>query len=418
MHRTRRQFLTRTLTQGALLGSALGSFGPASLAGLTRDGEGPRERRRILILGGTGFLGPALITAVLERGHELTLFNSGTTEARREASGRDSVVPEGVEVLLGNRDPELTADDRRLRGLSEEERAEQADPDSPKGLTTLEGREWDAVIDTSGYWPRIVRASAELLAPRVKQYVFISSISVYASSAEVGQDEGGELLSLEDPTSEDFGPSFENYGGGKAMCEAAAEAAMPGRVTNVRPGFIVGPRDTSRRYGYWPWRIARGGEVLVPGSAADPVQLIDVRDLAEWIVRCVEAGHVGPYNATGPVPAMTWGEMLTACAEGTGAEADFCFADAGFLAERGLGYPIWVPPSGETAGFHRVDVSRAVAAGLTFRPHAETARDTLAWMRGLGDETASRLVPAPLLEGEAEALAAWKAREDEEADEG
>ncbi len=411
MPSTRRRFLTSSFTHGALLGSALGSLGPAALAGLTQDGGAPPAKLRILILGGTGFLGPALISAVLERGHSLTLFNSGTTEARREASGRDSVVPEGVEVLLGNRDPELTADDRRLRGLSEEEREELADPDSPRGLSTLVGREWDAVIDTSGYWPRIVRASAELLAPAVKQYVFVSSISVYASSAEPGRDESAPLLGLEDPTSEDFGPSFENYGGGKALCEAAAEAAMPGRVTNVRPGFIVGPRDTSRRYCYWPWRIARGGEVLVPGAASDPVQLIDVRDLAAWIVHCVEEREVGPFNATGPSPAMTWGELLAACAEGVGGEAEFRFADAAFLAERGLGYPIWVPPTGETAGFHRVDVSRAVAAGLSFRPHAETARDTLAWMRGLGDETASRLVPAQLLEGEAEALAAWKARD-------
>ena len=415
MSSTRRQFLTHSMTSGALLGGALG---PLTMAGLSQERAPEQPRLRVLILGGTGFLGPALITAVLERGHELTLFNSGTTEARREEAGRDSVVPDGVEVVLGNRDPELTADDRRLRGLSEEERARLADPESPRGLSRLEGREWDAVIDTSGYWPRIVGASARLLAPSVKQYLFVSSISVYASSAEVGRDEAAELLSLEDPTTEDVGSSFENYGGGKALCEAAAEAAMPGRVTNIRPGFIVGPRDTSRRYCYWPWRIAQGGRVLAPGGAADPIQLIDVRDLAQWIVLCAEAGHVGPFNATGPVPAMSWGELLQACADGTGAEAEFVYATPELLAQQGLGFPIWVPPTGESAGFHRVDVSRAVAAGLTFRPHTATARDTLAWMNSLGEEMAGRLVPPQLQAAEAAALEVMDGASEGEPEEG
>lgn len=412
MSTTRRQFIQSSVSKGALLGGALATCGTSALSQESQDAEDRPVPKRILILGGTGFLGPALIDAVLERGHSLTLFNSGTTDKRRQDAGRDSVVPEGVELLLGNRDPEQTADDRRLRGLSEEERAKQADPNSPKGLSSLAGKTWDAVIDTSGYWPRIVKASAEALASSVEQYAFISTISVYADNSTPGTDETAEVLSLTDPASEDFGSSFENYGGGKAMCEAVAEAAMPGRATNIRPGFIVGPRDSSRRYCYWPWRVAKGGEMLAPGNADDPVQIIDVRDLAEWTVHCIEKGTMGVFNATGPKPAMTFGDMLAGCKEGVGGDATVTFADAGFLAERGLNYPIWVANESETKGFHTVSVDKAVAAGLTFRTQAETAKATLDWMETLDEATQAKLVPGQLYENEAEALAAWKASQD------
>ena len=415
MSTTRRQFIQSSVSKGALLGGALASFGTSAL-GQEAGGGKATKPMRILILGGTGFLGPALIDAVLARGHSLTLFNSGTTDKRRQEAGRDSVVPEGVEVLLGNRDPELTADDRRLRGLSDEERAAQADPESPKGLSTLEGKRWDAVIDTSGYWPRIVKASAEALADSVDQYVLISTISVYADNSTPGMDETAETLTLADPSVEDFGPRFENYGGGKAMCEAAAEAAMPGRVTNIRPGFIVGPRDTSRRYCYWPWRVAKGGEVLAPGEASDPIQIIDVRDLAEWTVHCIEQGTMGVFNATGPKPPMTFGDMLEGCKEGVGGDATFVHADPDFLASRGMNYPIWVSDEGPTAGFHTVSVDKAVAAGLTFRTQAATAKATLDWMRSLDEATRERLVPAQLYEQEAEVLEAWRASQGTDAD--
>ncbi len=376
-----------------------------------------REPKRILILGGTGFLGPALIDAVLERGHHLTLFNSGLTEERRTDAGRPSIVPEGVETRIGNRDPELTADDRRYP-----DDPERRDPASPRGLAQLEDGRWDAVIDTSGYFPRLVRASAELLAERVHQYVFISTISVYARNDREGQDESAELAQLEDPTVETFGASFENYGGAKALCEAAAEAAMPGRVTNVRPGFIVGRRDTTRRFLWWPWRTAQGGAMAVPGSPTDPVQVIDVRDLAEWIVRCTEERVVGVFNATGPAEELTMEAMLRGCAQGLNAANSAAGADATapaepvwvapeFLAEHELSYPIWVPPSGETAGFHRVDVGRAVAQGLTFRSIADTAADALAWHSSLTPELQAGVLPPIDLEREREVLALWSERE-------
>ena len=408
MSTTRRQFIQSSVSKGALLGGALASFGTSAL-GQEASGVKRPKPMRILILGGTGFLGPALIDAVLARGHSLTLFNSGTTDQRRQDAGRDSVVPEGVELLLGNRDPEQTADDRRLRRLSEEERAKQADPNSPKGLSSLEGKTWDAVIDTSGYWPRMVKASAEALASSVEQYVFISTISVYVDNSTPGMDETAAVHTLSDPTSEDFGPSFENYGGGKAMCEAAAEAAMPGRATNIRPGYIVGPRDNSRRYSYWPWRVAKGGEMLAPGNADDPIQIIDVRDLAEWTVRCIEKRTMGVFNATGPKPAMNFADMLAGCKEGVGGNATVTYADAGFLAERGMRYPIWAAYEGETKGFHSVSIDKAVAAGLTFRSQADTAKATLDWVESLDEELQAQFVPGQLYEKEAEVLEAWKA---------
>ena len=395
---TRRQFLHASLAAGALASTKLS----AGAWTLSRP-----EKQRVLILGGTGFLGPALIHAVRARGHELTLFNSGSTEARRQQSGRDSVVPEDVEVLIGNRDPKLTADDRRYRN-----EPEKRDPDSPRGLTQLEGRSWDAVIDTSGYFPRMVRASAELLAPNVEQYVFISSISVYAKNDTPGQDESAELLTLDDPTVEEFGASFENYGGGKALCEAAAEAALPGRATNVRPGYIVGRRDSTRRFLWWPWRAAQGGTMISPGTAKDPVQFIDVRDLAEWIVRCVETRAVGAFNATGPAEELSMAGMIEGCIRGAGMQDETTveYVDPAFLREHGLGYPIWVPPEGPTAGFHRVSVKRALDAGLTFRPVHETAADTLAWHAEIPAEMQPRLLPPITLEKEAEVLEAWRAR--------
>ncbi len=401
MPRTRRQFIQQSISTGAIAALA-----PNALA--REEDEKPRKKQSILILGGTGFLGPALIDAVIARGHDLTLFNSGTTEGRREKAGRPSVVPEGVETLIGNRDPERAADDRRLRGVPDAEK--KRDPNSPRGLSSLVGKSFDAVIDTSGYFPRMVKASAETLAPNIAQYVFISTISVYKDNSTPGADESAELNTLEDPTSEEFGENFENYGGGKALCEAAAEAAMPGKTTNIRPGFIVGPRDTSRRYVYWPWRVSKGGEMLVPGDPKDPVQIIDVRDLAEWTVRCIEERTFGVFNATGPDPAMTMGDMLAACAEGVGVQPKLTWADADFLSEQSLRYPIWVSPEGDTAGFHRVSVQKAVDAGLTFRTGTDTAKATLDWVNTLGEDLQARVVPMELMEGEAAALKAWHAK--------
>jgi 2'-hydroxyisoflavone reductase len=401
---TRRQFLGTSLAAGSVvaLGARLAQARPCAARG----------KLRILILGGTGFLGPACLESALARGHALTLFNSGSTEERRKGSGRPSVIPDGVEVLYGNRDPQKTADDRRRQ----RDPTTKPDPTSPKGLSELRGKSWDAVIDTSGYWPRIVKASAELLAPHVQHYVFISTISVYKRNDIPDMDESGELATLADPQIEDFGASFENYGGGKALCEAAAEAAMPGRVAIIRPGYIVGKRDSSRRFLYWPWRLTEGGEMIVPGAPDDPVQVIDVRDLADWVVHCIEQKIMGVYNATGPATKLSMKAMLDGCRAAVGGETKCTWIDSAFLGEQGVGpeaFPIWASPQGETAGFHRTNVARAVAHGLTFRSVADTARSTMEWYASLPEETRAAQLPNPMpvtREREAQVLELWRTR--------
>jgi 2'-hydroxyisoflavone reductase len=411
MRYNRRDFLalsTTTLAATALLPNTWAA--PAAA-------EKAAKSLRILILGGTGFLGPACTEAALARGHSITHFNSGRTEERRRETGRPSVVPEGVEQLVGNRDPNKTADDRRNEGKPDA--AKRAD--SPRGLTQLEGKKWDAVIDTSAYFPRMVKASAELLAPAVRQYVFISTISVYKDNRTPNFDETAPLATLTDPTTEEMGKDFANYGGGKALCEQAAEKAMPGRVTVVRPGFIVGPRDTSGRFIYWPVRASLGGTMIVPGKPADPIQLIDVRDLAEWIVHCIENNIVGIYNATGPRSEMSMQAMVEGCRRGTGSDAGPVWIDTDFLESKGAleRFPLYAPPTGETAGFHRCNIDRALAKGLRFRSMADTAKATLDWYRSLPAELQPRIAPQfakpasneeAWLDKEKQLLAAWRER--------
>ena len=195
---------------------------------------------------------------------------------------------------------------------------------------------------------------------------------------------------------EDFGKDFANYGGGKALCEKAAEAAMPGRVTNIRPGFIVGPRDTSGRFIYWPVRASLGGEMAVPGSPGDPFQMIDVRDLATWIVYCIESHLVGVYNATGPEKELSMKRMVEGVRDGVGSKVTFTWIDNEFLKAQGIGegkFPLYEPPTGETAGAHRCNNSRAVARGLKFRPVSETARATLDWYKSLGPTIQAGVAP-------------------------
>lgn len=336
---------------------------------------------RLLILGGTLFLGRALVEAALARGHEVTLFNRGR---------RGGVFP-GVESLVGDRDGDLEA---------------------------LRGRSWDAAIDTSGYVPRLVRASAELLAGSVGRYVFVSSISVFADfSRPVG--EGAPLKTMADESVEAV--TGETYGPLKALCEQAVEEALPGRALIVRPGLIVGPYDPTIRFSYWTARVARGGEVLAPGDPETPVQLIDARDLAGWIVRMAEKERTGAYEVVGPDYTLTMGELLDTCRAVSGSDARFTWVGESFLEEHGIEpwshLPLWMPDSAETRRFfHRVPTGPALGAGLIFRPLAETVRDTLAWQEATGGEPLPDKpgVPMPDLslrpEREAELLALWHAR--------
>ncbi|MCW5776799.1 MAG: NAD-dependent epimerase/dehydratase family protein [Phycisphaeraceae bacterium] len=389
---TRREFLqsSAALSAGLALGvaPALAMRQPARIA----------KPMRILILGGTGFLGPAIVEAALERGHSLTLFNRGRTEQR---TGHTFEGRERIEKRHGNRDPRRLADE-----------AAEPGPDNPMGLTQLREGEWDAVIDTSAYFPRVVNASAELLSGRVGQYVFISTVSVYASHAKVNADETSPLGTIPDPTVEQV--TGESYGPLKALCEQAAEASMPGKATIVRPGLIVGPGDPTDRFTYWPVRVARGGEVLAPGTPNDPVQIIDVRDLAEWIVRLIEKRTMGIFDALGPDRGIGIGEVLQACKQASDSDAIFRWADAAFLREQGVSgwsdMPAWLPPEGDYAGFGQRSCARAIAAGLTFRTILTTAEDTLAWWNTQPEDRTARLRAGISPEREAAVLEALAKR--------
>jgi 2'-hydroxyisoflavone reductase len=337
---------------------------------------------KLLILGGTIFLGRYLVEAALARGHQVTLFNRG------------------------QHSPELFPDVEKLRG------------DRDSGLDALRGRRWDAVVDTSGYLPRVVRASAELLAGAVDHYTFISSISVYPHFRSMGLDERAPVGTLDDPTFEEV--TGESYGPLKALCEQAVEQALPGRTLIIRPGLIVGPHDGSDRFTYWVRRVAQGGELLAPAHPAWHTQIIDVRDLAEWTLRMVERRQTGVYNATGPEYDLTFGQLLGTCRTVSGSAARFTWVSEAFLLEQAVTpwseLPLWIPESDpDMLGFSDVSCAKAIAAGLAFRDLAETVRDTLAW-DSARDVTAApperALQPRAGLAGEREAelLRAWHSR--------
>lgn len=334
---------------------------------------------RLLILGGTRFVGRYLVEVALARGHHVTLFNRGLTNP--------DLFPE-VDHLVGDRDG---------------------------GLGALRGGAWDAVIDTCGYTPGVVRQSTSLLAGATSHYTFISTLSVYGDLAAThgdfshsGMDETAPTATLHEGESLEEG-TLATYGALKALCEREVEAAFPGRAFIVRCGLIVGPHDASDRFTYWPSRVARGGEVLAPGEPEAPVQLIDVRDLADWVVRMLEARRDGTFLATGPGRSLTMRQVLDECKAVTGSDARFTWVDDDFLAREGVQQyvemPLWVRARPETAGFSTLNISKAVGAGLTFRPLTETIRDTYTWdiTRGQGVEPRAGLSP----ERERQLLQVW-----------
>jgi len=364
--------------------------------------EPPRSGKSVLILGGTGFLGPAVQEAALARGHSVTLFNRGRSETLRQNNERPSNVMKGVEVLYGNRDPNKTADadNEGVKGL-------KVDPNSPKGLSQLVGRKFDAVIDTSGYYPRMVKASAELLAPNVKQYLFISTISVYKDNSKPGADTTAELATTTDPTLEKM--SNEAYGPLKALCEQAVSDALPGRTTIVRPGYIVGRRDSSRRFLSWPVRASQGGVMIAPGSPSDPIQVIDVRDLADFCMELIDRGVMDTFDATGPTTGLTWGMTLDACKAASSNDTTLTWIPADFLEQQGVmeAMPIWIPPINEYAGFHTRNVDKSVKAGMKLRPIGDTCKDALAWYQGLPEKLRPAVVRDFPPEREKTVLEAW-----------
>jgi 2'-hydroxyisoflavone reductase len=328
---------------------------------------------KLLVLGGTVFLGRHLVQLALGRGHEVTLFNRGQTN------------------------PGLFPTAEEIHG------------DRTNGLDALAGREWDAVVDTSGYVPRVVAMSAEALAGRCAHYTFISSISVYRSLARPGATEDVPVGTLEDESAEEV--TGDTYGPLKALCEESVRSAIPGGALIVRPGLIVGPDDPTERFTYWPVRVARGGEVLAPVGPGVPVQFIDVRDLASWTLKLIERRATGTFHATGLPGSVTLGALLEASRSLSGSDARITWVDELFLLERKVqpwsDLPLWVGSAPEMAGFSAVDVSRAVASGLRFRPIEETIRDTLAWHAQRGSEAHLRAGLA--MDRERQLLAEWHA---------
>jgi len=376
---TRRTFLRTS----ALATGALGLTGPFDL-GARAAAQPPAGRPlRILILGGTGFIGPHQVRYAVARGHTVTLFNRGRTNP-----GLFKGIS-GIDERIGDRAPK------------------------PGNYDALKSGEWDVVIDNPTTRPRWVREAAAAVKGRAGQYVFISTISTYASNDTPGADESAALATTATPEIED-GPQFGPlYGPLKALAEREAQTAFPGRATIIRPGLIVGVGDATDRFTYWPVRIARGGEVLAP-PADHPVQIIDARDLSEWVIRCCEQKVYGVFNATGPASRFTVQQMLEGTRAALGATAAFTYVPSAFLAAQKVNpwsdLPVWVPPDGGTAGFTQRSIARALANGLTFRPFADTVKATMDFYRQQTAERQAQLRAGLSAEREAAVLAAWKAR--------
>ena len=334
---------------------------------------------RILILGGTGFTGPYQVRYALSRGHKVTTFNRGKTHPGE--------LPNEVEQLIGDRNGKLDA---------------------------LKGRQWDVVIDNPTTLPSWVRDAAQILKGNVENYVFISTISVYGEvKTGPGENAPTEKYEGTDPYKETLeamkAGGYKTYGPLKALSEKEAENWFPGKTLIIRPGLIVGPRDETDRFTYWPVRIDRAGEVLAPGSPADPVQFIDARDLAEWTIRMAENRETGTYNATGPAKPLGIGGMLDGIKGALKSNATFTWVAEDFLTQQKVepwsDMPVW---TGKDSGLALAKIDRALSKGLTFRPLAETARDTLAWFKSLPQDRQAHLKAGLTPERETEVLAAWK----------
>jgi 2'-hydroxyisoflavone reductase len=364
-----------------LLGSNSDIVDAASMTG--RAGKS----LNILILGGTGFTGPFQVKYALSRGHKVTVFNRGRTHPGE--------LPKEAEQLIGDRNGKLDA---------------------------LKGRKWDVVIDIPTTLPVWVRDAAQILQGNVDRYIFVSTISVYSDVSKPHSDESAPLLQYKGAdamkeTQETFRANVGGlYGPLKALSEAEAEKWFPGKALIVRPGLIVGPGDESDRFTYWPVRIEKGGEVLAPGKPTDPVQFIDARDLAEWIIRMAEKGTVGTFNATGPKQKLGIGGMLDGIKKAEKSNATFTWADAEFLAEQKVrpwgDMPVWIPPRGEDGGgLTSISIDKALAQGLTYRSLADTTHATLAWFHKQSADRQAKLKAGLTAEREATVLAAWHAKQ-------
>jgi 2'-hydroxyisoflavone reductase len=371
MSPSRRDFLRSTTAAGAALGLGLSQDSRAAGTSLPRV----QKPLRILILGGTTYLGPYQIKYALERGHEISIFTRGRTQP----------------TLF----PELFSEVEKLTG------------DRSGDLESLRGREWDAVIDNSATDPAWVRDSAQLLKDSVGLYMYTSSTGAYYPYLTSGIDETTPVVTEHDPATGGAG----RYGVNKSLSEIEAREAFPDRAIIVRPHYIIGPGDPNDRLTYWVVRVDIGGDVLAPGDRDDPVQLIDVRDLTEWMIRMVEDGHTGTYNATGPRSRLSSAEFVAGIRAITSSAVSFVWVGTDFLLEHGVPYMVpWVAPRGDTLGMSTISAARAVEKGLTYRPLAVTARDNLEWWKQQPDERRAPLSDLPRQQ-ELDVLEAWRGRD-------
>ena len=385
MSTTRRRFLKLSALAGGSVGLSLVPGMSALSEPLKEMGTAPKPLR-ILILGGTGFTGPFQVKYALSRGHKVTVFNRGKTHPGE--------LPKEAEQLLGDRNGQLDA---------------------------LKGRTWDVCIDIPTTLPVWVRDAAQILKGNVDRYVFISTISVFSDVSKVNMDENGPLAEYKGAdamkeTQETLRASnYGLYGPLKVLSEKETEKWFPGKSLIIRPGLIVGPGDESDRFTYWPVRIERGGEVLAPGTPNDPVQYIDARDLAEWVIRMVEQSTVGIFNATGPNYKLIMGKMFDEIKAATKSNATFTWADADFLKAQNVrpwsDMPTWVPPRGQSIGFSQINVQKAISKGLTFRSIADTTTVTLDWFHKQSAERQAKLHAGLTAERETAVLAAWHAQQ-------
>ena len=375
---SRRDFLALSLAAGGAL--ALGAMPRTA-----RAKESPPLR--ILVLGGTRMLGPAIINAAIARGHTVAMFNRGKTEVEL-----GTVIPPQVERLIGDRDPRIG-----------------------DGLKSLDGKRFDAVIDTSGLFPRMVKASAELLkAGGTKQYIFVSSISAYANHATPNADESDTPANPDNPDAEEGDPGFIYTGELKRTCEQRALEVFGDQCMIARPSYLVGPGDASGRFAYWPVRVSEAfgdrATMLVVGAPDDPIQVVDVRDLGAWLVAVAERSITGTFNVSGPAVPPTFGAVLDACAAAAGTAPNLEWVSWQFLVDEHQPLPIVLPAEGDYAGFHTRNGAKALRAGFSPRPIADTCADILAWVRAhpADEQTALRGGISP--ERETELLAKWNAR--------
>jgi 2'-hydroxyisoflavone reductase len=387
MDDNRRRLLQAGLAGGAaLMSGCVDEVVQADDTATVHDDSRPLN---ILILGGTGFIGPHMVHEALRRGHSVTLFNRGRTNK--------GLFPD-LELLVGDRDNELDA---------------------------LKGRKWDAVVDNSGYVPRHVADSANLLSSAVSHYLFVSSVAAYAAMsgnltasdfADVDMpntEYDSPLITMPDESTEEV--SSATYGPMKVLCERAVSEAMGDeRVTILRPTWVAGPGDRSDRFTYWPVRVARGGEMLVPGTPDDRLQIVDVRDMANFVVDSLERRIAGIYNMVTPPLSYSMGDLMAGCQAVAATEVDATWVDLPFIQAndllKGNTLPVWAPESGDTRSDALVNGDRSFAAGMKTRPTRETTRDTLTWWRTLAEERRNNIKAGLDSDREEELLASWHAQ--------